>query len=129
MSNQENYWLKIAQYDLDTADSMLKTGRYLYVGFMCHQSIEKLLKGIYSNKFNSVPPRIHNLARLLKLVDLDKEIPVDLLDFLNDLNPLNIATRYPDEGLDLIIDIDLDFATALLNNGRRLFSWLKSKLI
>ena len=127
MSNQENYWLKIAQYDLDTADSMLKTGRYLYVGFMCHQSIEKLLKGIYSNKFNSVPPRIHNLARLL--VDLDKEIPVDLLDFLNDLNPLNIATRYPDEGLDLIIDIDLDFATALLNNGRRLFSWLKSKLI
>jgi len=129
LSNQENYWLKIAQYDLDTADSMLKTGRYLYVGFMCHQSIEKLLKGIYSNKFNSVPPRIHNLARLLKLVDLDKEIPVDLLDFLNDLNPLNIATRYPDEGLDLIIDIDLDFATALLNNGRRLFSWLKSKLI
>ena len=88
MSNQKSYWLKIAQYDLDTADSMLKTGRYLYVGFMCNQSIEKLLKGIYSDKFNSVPPRIHNLAKLLKLVDLDKEIPIDLLDFLNALNPL-----------------------------------------
>lgn len=96
---------------------------------MCHQSIEKLLKGIYSDKFNSVPPRIHNLAKLLKLVDLDKEIPIDLLDFLNALNPLNIAARYPDEGLDLIMEIDVDYATVLLNTCGRLFSWLKSKLI
>ncbi|HOA81674.1 MAG TPA: HEPN domain-containing protein [Defluviitaleaceae bacterium] len=128
MSNQENYWLKIAQYDLDTADSMLKAGRYLYVGFMCHQAIEKLLKGIYSNKFNSVPPRIHNLARLLKLVDLDKEIPLDLLEFLNELNPLNIATRYPDEDLDFIKEIGHNYATTLLKNSGRLFTWLKSKL-
>lgn len=129
MSNQENYWLKTAQYDLDTAESMLKAGRYLYVGFMCHQSVEKLLKGIYSYKFNSVPPRIHNLAKLLKLVDLDKEIPLDLLEFLNALNPLNIASRYPDEELDLINDIDHDYATTLLKNCGRLFMWLKNKLI
>ena len=129
MSNQKNYWLKTAQYDLDTAASMLKTRRYLYVGFMCHQSIEKLLKGIYSKKYNSIPPRIHNLARLLKLVDLDKEIPHDLLEFLNELNPLNIVTRYPDEDLNLIKDIDRDYATTLLETCRRLFTWLKSKLI
>jgi HEPN domain-containing protein len=36
-----NYWLDIAGYDLDTAKAMLETGRYLYVGFMCHQVIEK----------------------------------------------------------------------------------------
>lgn len=129
MSKQENYWLKIAQYDLDTADSMLKAGRYLYVGFMCHQAIEKILKGIYSNKFNSVPPRIHNLSKLLKLVDLDKEIPHDLLEFLNELNPLNIATRYPDEDLDLVKEIDHDYANALLKNCGRLFTWLKGKLV
>jgi HEPN domain-containing protein len=108
---------------------MLKAGRYLYVGFMCHQSIEKLLKGIYSNKYNTVPPRIHNLAKLLKLVGLDKEIPQDLLEFLNELNPLNIATRYPDEDFDLIKDIDHDYATALLKNCGRLFTWLKGKLV
>jgi HEPN domain-containing protein len=39
-----SYWAEIADYDLDTAEAMLATKRYLYVGFMCHQTIEKLLK-------------------------------------------------------------------------------------
>ncbi|HNT28701.1 MAG TPA: HEPN domain-containing protein, partial [bacterium] len=38
------YWFEIAEYDLETARAMLKTKRYLYVGFMCHQTIEKALK-------------------------------------------------------------------------------------
>ena len=38
------YWLDMAGYDLDTAKAMLSTGRYLYVGFMCHQAVEKSLK-------------------------------------------------------------------------------------
>ena len=32
----DNYWLKIANYDLKTAEAMLKSKRYLYVGFMCN---------------------------------------------------------------------------------------------
>ena len=128
MGNKNNYWLKVAQYDLDTAESMLNSGRYLYVAFMCHQSIEKLLKGIYTNKFNSVPPRTHNLARLLKLAGLEDEVSPDLLEYLNLLNPLNIATRYPDQELDIIKEIDLNYATTLLNNCRRLFKCLKNKL-
>ena len=39
-----SYWLDLAEYDLDTAKAMLKSRRYLYVGFMCHQVIEKALK-------------------------------------------------------------------------------------
>jgi hypothetical protein len=39
------------------------------------------------------------------------------------------TARYPDEGLDLIMEIDVDYATVLLNNCGRLFAWLKSKLI
>jgi len=31
------YWLDIANYDLDTAEAMHQTGRWLYVAFMCHQ--------------------------------------------------------------------------------------------
>ena len=31
-------------YDLDTAKAMLKSERYLYVGFMCNLAIEKILK-------------------------------------------------------------------------------------
>jgi HEPN domain-containing protein len=44
--SNEKYWLEIASYDLKTAEAMLNSKRFLYVGFMCHQSIEKILKGI-----------------------------------------------------------------------------------
>ncbi|SDC42309.1 MULTISPECIES: HEPN domain-containing protein [unclassified Candidatus Frackibacter] len=128
MTNQKNYWLQISEYDLETAESMLNSKRYLYVGFMCHQAIEKILKGIYTDKFNKVPPKIHNLARLLKLTNLDEDIPKDLLDILNELNPLNIITRYPDQELEIMKELDYDYCSTLLKNTRRLFKWLKIKL-
>lgn len=127
MSN-ENYWLEIASYDLKTAEAMLNSKRFLYVGFMCHQSIEKILKGIYSKKFNEVPPKIHNLARLLKLVELENEIPDNFIELINELNPLNIVTRYPDQELDIIKNIDYEYSSTLLERTRRLFEWLKVKL-
>ena len=40
------YWLDIADYDIDTAEAMYTTERWLYVAFMCHQAIEKTLKAI-----------------------------------------------------------------------------------
>ena len=33
------YWAEISDYDLDTAEAMFQTKRWLYVGFMCHQTI------------------------------------------------------------------------------------------
>src|SRR5690554_7005701 len=80
---------------------MLKSKRYLYVGFMCHQTIEKMLKAIYSYKIQEMPPRIHNLARLVKLTKLDNEISEELLNIIHELNPLNIAIRYPDQELEV----------------------------
>ncbi len=56
------YWLDIADYDLETAKSMLQSGRYLYVVFMCQQAIEKVIKALYVNTFDAEAPRSHNLA-------------------------------------------------------------------
>jgi len=33
------YWKDAAIYDLETAEAMLDSGRYLYVVFMCQQAI------------------------------------------------------------------------------------------
>ena len=46
MDDKVIYWVEMSDYDIETADAMLATGRYLYVGFMCHQTIEKILKAI-----------------------------------------------------------------------------------
>jgi len=44
MSDKVKYWIELSDYDIDTAYALLKSKRYLYVGFMAHQSIEKILK-------------------------------------------------------------------------------------
>ena len=44
MDSKIKYWIDISDYDLETAEAMLQSKRYLYVGFMCHQTIEKAFK-------------------------------------------------------------------------------------
>lgn len=31
------YWSDLSDYDMETAEAMFSTGRWLYVGYMCHQ--------------------------------------------------------------------------------------------
>ena len=49
----------MANYDLETAKAMLKTKRYLYVGFMCNQVIEKILKAYFVKIKKVQPPYTH----------------------------------------------------------------------
>ena len=48
MANAEDTknFVKSAEYDLKTAEFMLNSERYIYVIFMCHLSLEKILKAI-----------------------------------------------------------------------------------
>ena len=61
MDEKIRYWVDISEYDLATAEAMLTTGRYLYVGFMCHQAIEKILKAHYQLMKEKMPPKTHNI--------------------------------------------------------------------
>ena len=59
MNDKVTYWIEISDYDLETAQAMFATKRYLYVGFMCHQVIEKMLKAYWSSVLEQ-PPNIVN---------------------------------------------------------------------
>lgn len=63
MGHVVEQWIERAEYDLETAISLLKGKRYLYVAFMCQQSIEKMLKA-YIASLGKNPPLVHNLLRL-----------------------------------------------------------------
>src|SRR3990170_4002285 len=90
----ENF-LFSSEYDLTTAQHMLKTGRYIYVVFMCHIAIEKLLKAIVAEITNKTPPKTHNLLYLVKLANLF--IPQELFDFIAKINNSSVVTRYPED--------------------------------
>jgi len=60
------YWFDIAIYDFDTAEAVLRSGRWLYVVFMCQQAVEKLVKGLYILYVDDNVPRTHNIRVLFK---------------------------------------------------------------
>ena len=78
-------WIRISEYDLETAKAMQDKGRYLYVAFMCQQSIEKILKAVYSYEKKEVPPKTHNLLYLADVLALNwrKNIKFCFLNLIN----------------------------------------------
>jgi HEPN domain-containing protein len=92
------YWLDIAQYDLNVAESMLKNGHWLYVAFMCQQAVEKLIKGLYSYYLPDTPPHLHNIKTIATRLEpnLPMNIPDDTKDFFDDLTAYYLNNRYPD---------------------------------
>ena len=95
VNEKVQYWIEIAEYDLKTAEVMLDGKRLLYVGFMCHQVIEKILKAYYTFKLEEIPPFIHNLTILAKKSYIYDEMSESQQEFIIFLEPLNIKVRYP----------------------------------
>ena len=128
MTVQEKYehWLDIAQYDLETAQSMLSSGRWLYVVFMCQQAIEKLSKGLYTLYVDDNIPRIHNIKTIIERFEekLPIEIPEETLDFFDTLSSYYLNNRYPDFMSKLSSQIKEAEATKTLSQAKEVFSWL-----
>ena len=122
------YWLELADYDLETAEAMLSTGRYLYVGFMCHQVVEKCLKALYTKTFSEIPPKIHSHIQLMKKIGIDNQITKSQKEFINRLDPLNIEARYPSYKNEVAITMTKDNSILILKETKEFISWIKSKL-
>lgn len=95
MLTETKNWIDSSDYDFTTANHMLQTGRYIYVIFMCHLAIEKLLKGILHEVTGSLPSKTHDLISLLKLADL--QMPDHLSEFIGKINNASVVTRYPED--------------------------------
>ena len=82
MTKEEKYahWEALAIYDLETADAMLKSGRYMYVAFTCQQAIEKLSKKVqqYEQILQKDISRIQQTGQ--EMVQQDEKLGKDLKD-------------------------------------------------
>lgn len=128
MNEKINYWLDLSDYDFETAEAMQKSGRYLYVGFMCHQAIEKALKACHVSKKNDTPPFTHSLSYLAKKADLYNLFSEEQKNFLDSLEPLNIEARYPSHKAKLMQSLTEVRCSELLKRTKELQQWIKTKL-
>ena len=128
MDDKVIYWIEMSDYDIETADAMLATGRYLYVGFMCHQTIEKILKAYWTKNLTEIPLKIHSLSRLAEKTGLFEQFTEEQLDFIDRLEPLNIEARYPSYKERLMKSLTMEYCTTLLQDTKDLHQWIKNKL-
>ena len=122
------YWLSIADYDLDTAEAMYSTGRWLYVAFMCHQVIEKTLKAYWCATQEDEPQYIHNHKRLADGCGLYSKMNLEQKDFLNTVTTYNIEARYPESKDALVRKLDKDACRFIIDNTKTLQTWIKVQL-
>jgi len=128
MNNKVQYWIDLAEYDFETAEAMLETKRFLYVGFMCHQVIEKALKGYYVHVKNEIPEKIHNLIKLAKQSGLYDLFSLEQKRVLDRLDPLNIEARYPSEKEKLFQALTKEKCRNILMMTKELYQWIKLQL-
>ena len=123
------YWVELSDYDLETADAMLQTKRYLYVGFMCHQSIEKIFKGVFSKIKEETPPFVHKLVLIAQQGDFYEQFSEEQKNFIDLMEPLNIKARYPDDKTELAKKLNHEKCVDILNKTNHLQQWIKEKLL
>ena len=123
-SSQE--WSRQAEYDMETAGAMLDSERYIYCVFMCHLSIEKALKALYTSKLGKNPSKTHSLVYLAQSIHLD--LPEQTKEFLETLDDVSVPTRYPEELEKMIKEYSEDRTKNILDKSRKAFRWLKQEL-
>ena len=126
--NKVEYWIDLADYDLKTAQAMFDTKRFLYVGFMCHQVIEKSFKAYYSYATNKIPEKIHNLMKLAKQSGLMDLLSEEYKNFVDQLDPLNIEARYPAEKKNLLNFLTETKCREIIKMTEELYQWIKLQL-
>ena len=118
MNIKVKYWTELSEYHMKTAEAMLQSKRYLYVGFMAHQAIEKILKAYLVHVGSKTVPFSHSLSLLAKKADIYNSFSDKQIDFVDLLEPLNIEALCPSHKQQLLESLTPDRCSEILHEAR-----------
>ena len=130
MNESVKYWLDLVENDLEAARAMLASKLYLYVGFMCHQTVEKALKAVVARDCadGEIPPKIHHLLKLADRAGLFHKMSPEQQKFLKRLNPMNIEARYPEYKEQVSAGLSNNICDKMITETEELLCWIKAQL-
>jgi HEPN domain-containing protein len=120
------YWQEHAEYDIETAEAMFQSGKWVYVVFMCQQAIEKLIKGLYLLYLDEEPPRLHDINRMLSKFEdkLPEKVSDERRQLFTNLGAYYLNTRYPEYKHKMYITTDKQLAENFLKQSKEAYEWL-----
>ena len=121
------YWIKTSEQDMKSAIDIFESGKYDWSLFISHLAIEKILKGLWvKDNENNIPPKIHNLLKLVEQTKIDLSNEKKKLIF--EVTRFNIEARYPDYKFDFYKKCTKDFAKDYLIKIRELHKCIRKKI-
>ncbi|MFA5634729.1 MAG: HEPN domain-containing protein [Anaerovoracaceae bacterium] len=132
------YWRILSDYDFETAKCLIAGKRWVYVSFVCHQSVERLLKGMHIYHTKKETPKTHNLNYIFNRVIKEEAFvqglqdrqtfeaeKLDNIEFMADLMYYYMSD-YP-FSYNRVMDrfIDEEKAMAIYKRTSELLAWLK----
>ncbi|MFH1830979.1 MAG: HEPN domain-containing protein [Pseudomonadota bacterium] len=120
------YWRDASTHDLETAKSLFRTGKYDYCLFLCHLSLEKLLKALVTSAIKDHPPFTHNLLYLAGKANL--ELSKSQIGLLDHINKFNMEARYPEDLRAFYKKANRAYAREYLDITKDFWKWLRKKL-
>ena len=91
MREEVKKWFEQAQEDLITARALFEKKRHYAVVIFSQQSAEKALKAVFVSLKEKIPPKIHDLAELSRLVGA----PQNIFSQSEKLTVTYFSSRYP----------------------------------
>ena len=86
------------------------------------------IEGLLDYCLTEIPLKTHALSRLAERTGLDQELSEEQLDFIDQLEPLNIEARYPSYKERLMKSLTKEYCTRILEQTKELQLWIKNKL-
>ena len=130
MANKEraDKWLDIVAEDLSVAEDLFKTGHWLYVGFMCHQVMEKSLKAYWCVCREDDPPYLHDHKKIAQGCGLYTKMSEEQKNFLALIRDMYIEARYQEYKDAVARSLSRESTAEILDKTKQLHSWILEKL-
>jgi HEPN domain-containing protein len=131
MTNEEKiqHWVNLSDEDLRAGATLLQGGHYLYVGFTCHQTLEKIFKACYTKLKEDTPPHTHKLASLAQRSGFFELLSEEQIAFIDEIDPLNIEARYPGYKNEISKLLTRQVCMELLEQVKTLQQWIKETIL
>jgi len=117
------YWIKSSNNDFQAMSHLFDKGHYTWALFVGHLVVEKLLKALYMQTFETNPPFIHDLYRLAEKCSID--LDEDQKDSLDTITTFNIQARYDDFKMEFYKKCTRKFTKEWIDSITELRKWIK----
>ncbi|MGD0382882.1 MAG: HEPN domain-containing protein [Thermoguttaceae bacterium] len=123
LRQQIDFWLESSKEDLDAAEALFNNRKFRHALFFAHLAVEKILKAHVTKASENLPPRTHDLLRLVNLTGLTISELQHIV--LAQLQQYCLEGRYPDFQP---VALNKQETQKELEEARSIHSWLANQL-